>query len=617
MTRSGILVAGLFLIGALATVPLLAQEPSQVSHRLSFAEKNNQYVDVTSVFPTEGDSIELSLPSWQPGSYMIRDFSRHVENVRIVNANGVALSPQKTAKNRWWVESGDSSHITVSYQVWAGELKVSKSWVESAIALLNGASIFLYHEDSLDVPQRVTVELPESWSRIETSLAGTGQPGEYLARDYHELVDSPIVAGNTLAYDFEVDGQPYALVLSGENELWSGEKSRDDVAKLVKAHQDFWGINPFDRKYLFMNFFMGPFGGLEHDHSTVMMSKRWQMRDQDDYIRWLGLVSHEFFHSWNVRRMRPSVMLEYDYDSEMYTRELWLAEGLTSYYDDLLLFRSGLIGVNDYFGLLAKEIRNYETPPGRKVRSAELASFDTWIKQYRPDENSINSTVSYYRKGALIGFVTDMAIRRASKGKNSLDTVMRAMYARYGPGGTGQGGYPPGAFEDQVEELAGPAVRQMVEAMLRTTDDPPVDEALEWYGLTLHREHERQAAEDAGKPVPVGFGTNVKISGSTLVIDQVVRGHSGAEAGLLPGDELLAVDGFRVTPDNFAVRIQRLLPGDMVDLTIVRHDLLLTLPVRVQHEIPETYLITPVKNIGRRQKYRMEAWLGRELRFAR
>lgn len=613
--RFAIISAWLCLLTILTAPLLYAQDSPEVSHHLGFSLKHNQYLQVTSVFPVSNGAVELALPSWQPGSYLIRDFSRHVEDMSAADPFGNPLPLRKTAKNRWRIETGSTDRITVSYRVWAGELNVSKSWIESAIALLNGASVFLYHEGSLGSPQRVVVELPADWSRIGTSLLSTGQQGEFLARDYHELVDSPIVAGNMLAYDFEVEGQPYALILSGENSLWDDEKSKDDIAKLVKTHQDFWGVNPFDRKYLFMYFFMGPFGGLEHDHSTVMMGSRWHMRSSEDYIKWLGLVSHEFFHSWNIRRMRPAVLTEYDYDREMYTRELWLAEGLSSYYDDLLLFRSGLIGVNDYFGQLAREIRNYETQPGRQVRSAELASFDTWIKQYKPDENSINSTVSYYRKGALVGFVTDMAIRRATNGKSSLDDVMRDMYSRYGPGGRERGGYPPGAFEQRVEALAGAEVRRMVEDMLRTTDDPPVDEALEWYGLKLNREHERQAAESAGKPVPAGFGINVEVSGSLLIIDQVVLGHSGAEAGLLPGDELLAIGGYRVTPDNYSVRLQRLRPGEEVELTVIRHDLLMNLPARVQNEIPESYLIVPIEKITRRQKNRMESWLGVELRF--
>jgi predicted metalloprotease with PDZ domain len=293
-------------------------------------------------------------------------------------------------------------------------------------------------------------------------------------------------------------------------------------------------VNPFAREYPLFNYFMGPFGGLEHDHSTVMLCDPWQMSGRTSYVKWLGLVSHEFFHAWNVRRLRPQGLARYDYDREMYTRELWLAEGLTSYYDDLLLFRSGLIDVVDYLNLLAQEIRNYEVMPGRQVRSAEHASFDTWIKQYQPDENSINSTVSYYRKGALIGFVTDTRIRRETRSRRSLDDVMREMYRRYGPGGPGRGSYPPSAFEGVVEELAGAEVRRFVEDLLRTTDDPDVDAALEWFGLSLDRSSGPGAGEEAESSQRAGLGVIWDDASDRLVAQHVILGHAAAEAGMVP-----------------------------------------------------------------------------------
>jgi predicted metalloprotease with PDZ domain len=343
----------------------------------------------------------------------------------------------------------------------------------------------------------------------------------------------------------------------------------------------------------------------------------WQMLQRGDYIKWLGLVSHEFFHAWNVRRMRPQALAHYDYGQEVYTQELWLAEGLSSYYDDLLLFRAGLIDVADYFDLLAQEIRHYETMPGRHVRSAELASFDTWIKQYKPDENSVNSTVSYYRKGALIGFVTDTAIRRETRNRASLDTVMRDMYRRYGPDGPGRGVYPPGAFEEAVERAAGPEARRFVEDLLRATDDPAVDGALDWYGLTLNRAPARTAAESADAPLPAGFGVAWDASGPRLLAEQVILGHAGAEAGMLPGDELLAIDGVRVTPVDYIARMQRLVPGQVVELTLARHARLLTLRVVVREEIEERYLVVTKPRLSQAEKERLSTWLGRELRFLR
>jgi predicted metalloprotease with PDZ domain len=609
------LLTTLFLLACFLPAQLLAMEGAEVRHILSFPQRSNQYVHVQTEFPVESDTVEVAVPSWTPGSYLIRDFAADLERLQATTADGRPLRVRKVAKNRWRIDTQGAPELTLHYDVWAGERNVAVSWVESGIALLNGAGIFLYSEESKKWPQRVEVRMPGEWSRINTSLRKVEGENSFVARDYDELVDSPIVAGNTVEYDFEVDGHAYVLVLSGKNRFWDGGRSARDLARIVKTQQDFWGVNPFDRDYLFLNFFMDKFGGLEHDHSTVMMCNPWQMREHKDYIKWLGLVSHEFFHAWNVRRMRPEALAEYDYDQEAYTRELWLAEGLTSYYDDLLLFRSGLIDVGDYFELLAAEFRNYETTPGRQVRSAELASFDTWIKQYKPDENSTNSTVSYYRKGALIGFVTDMAIRRETGHQASLDTVMREMYSRYGPGG--QGHYPPGAFEDLVEWAAGPAVREVVESMLQTTEDPDIETALDWYGLQLDRDPGRTAAEQVGEPAPAGFGVEWDNSGSVLLADTVVLGYPGADAGVLPGDELLAIDGMRVTPQNYQSRLQRLRPGETVELTLVRHERLIVLPATVGHQMADSYAITPKARIRNREKARMEAWLGRELKFVK
>ncbi len=604
------------LLLALAITGLQAQEPV-ARHTLTFPQYKNQYVHVTLTLPVNSDQLELSMPNWTPGSYLIRDYATHLENFSARGNNGNVLEQVKIAKNRWRVRTAGISELTVSYDIWAGILHVSSSWVSSDFALINGAGIFLYTQESRSWPQYVVVDKPASWSRIQTPLKPLPGRNEFRARDYDELIDSPLVAGNAPHYRFEVDGQGYVLVNTGETSLWDGERSARDLAMLVKAQQKFWGVNPFDRDYLFMNFQLESRGGLEHDHSTVLMSSKWAMRDRRDYIKWLALVSHEFFHSWNVRRMRPQALAEYDYDSEVYTRELWLAEGLTSYYDNLLLFRSKLIEVQDYFELLASEFRNYETVPGRKIRSVELASFDSWIKHYVQDANGINSTVSYYRKGSVIGFVTDSAIRRETGGKASLDTVMRKMYSLYGPEGPGGGSYPPGAFETVVESVAGADVRSMVENLLQSTTDPDLDEALSWYGLQLERTPVRSAAEQSGKPAPVGFGLTWEAKNPLLIVEHVILGSTGAAAGVLPGDELLAINGLRMTVNNFDKRVQELLPDEAVELTLVRREQLLTLPVRVQLAIPENYVIQLNPNIRNRQKNRLKAWLGRDLMFRR
>lgn len=592
-----------------------AADAESVRHQLEFPRRSNQYVQISSSFPASGEKTEIEIPVWTPGSYMVRDYSAQVENLAATGGSGRVLDARKTAKNRWSIDTSGETSFSVRYDVWAGVLNVANSWVDASGALLNGAGLFMYTGESRGMVQHVNVEMPAEWPGIHSSMASGGTRNKFIAQDYDELVDSPIIAGSTESYDFEVDDQGYSLVFEGSNDFWDGEQSGNDLARLVEAHQKFWGVNPFDRKYLFINLFKGPFGGLEHDNSTVLMISPLAMRLRKDYIKWLGLVSHEFFHAWNIRRLRPVELVDYDYSREMYTRELWLAEGITSYYDNLLLLRAGLIQVTEYLELLASDIRDFETTPGREIRSAELASFDTWIKHYKQDENSVNSTVSYYRKGALIGFVTDMEVRRATDGKANLDTVMRTLYERHAL--PEHNGYPPGAFEKVVGQIAGPEVQKRVAAMLRTTGDPDTNEALEWYGLTLNRSPGVAAASATGILAPAGLGVIWGELGSQLMVEQVVRGLAGAEAGLLPGDELLAIAGHRVTALDYAGVIQRLQPGENVELTIARHGRLLTLMAEVQAAIPEIYHIAPDLKIRNRQKKRMEQWLGLDLIFTK
>lgn len=561
------------------------------------------------------------MPSWTPGSYLIRDYAGQVERLQARSPDGAGLAVDKVAKNRWRVDTGGAAQAVVEYDVWAGSLSVQDSWVENDFALLNGAGVFLYSEETRHLPQYLEVVRPADWARVYIALPGPDGQGRYRAADFDELVDSPLLAGNAAEYPFQAGGAEFALVNYGQTEQWDGDKAAEDLFRIAEAHIDFWGVNPFERRYLFINILLGGKSGLEHDHSTVIMGSPSLMRSREDYIKWLALASHELFHAWNVRRMRPRALSQYDYDEEVYTRQLWLAEGLTSYYDNLLLFRAAVVTVQEYFDLLAAEMQQYELQPGRLVTSAELASFDSWIRQYKPTANLINSNSNYYRKGSLIGFVIDTAIRRETRGRRSLDDAMREMYARYGPQneqrGDGQGSYPPGALREIVASLAGEETAALLETLLTTATDPDIDGALDWYGLTLVRAPDRQAAEDAGKPVPVDFGVTWRQDSPLLIAENVLHGSTAAEAGVLPNDELLAIDGMRVTRDNHQAVVNSLRPGEVATLTLSRHQRLITRDVVVQHAIPVKYLITTKERVSGREERRLENWLNRPLKIAR
>jgi predicted metalloprotease with PDZ domain len=593
----------------------LSADQVTVEHRLNFENRKNQYVNVQMFIPVQGESISLSMPNWTPGSYMIREYAAHVESLKARGNSGKNLAVMKTEKNRWQIEVSGETQVSVEYSVWAGELAVNAAWVESDFALLNGAGIFLYNESTRDQPQLLQIDVPGSWGSVHVALPAAGAPYTFLARNYDELLDSPMLLGNPTVHPFEVEGHNYSLINQGDASLWDEAKAAADIARVVQSVQTFWQTNPLERDYLFLNIIADTSGGLEHDYSTVIMSSPWQMRNRNDYIHWLALASHEFFHAWNIRRMRPQVLGQYNYEREAYTRELWLAEGLSSYYDNLLLFRSGLITVDEYLALLAEEIRNYEVSPGRKVHSAEQASFDAWIKHYQPDANSINSSVSYYRKGSLIGFVADAAIREASKQKVSLDDILRDMYRLYGPDGSQSHGYPPHAFETLIEQRVGKSVADQIAGLLTKMTDPDVDHALDYYGLQLERSAARKAAEATNSPVPADFGLVWNSQESVLLVESVVRGGSGADAGVLPYDELLAINGQRVNRLNFQDRMLRLRPGETADLLLVRNGQVLTLQVKVQHALADKYWISIRPNIKQREKDRMEQWLGMQLTF--
>lgn len=590
--------------------PLASQPAPEVTHALSFPDVKQQYVNVHATFPVRGERVELRMPTWTPGSYQIREFSADVEGMVFTDAAGHALRGAKVDKNRWTVDVEGADAVVASYRVHAGELSVQSSWVSTEWVLLNGATLFLFSEASRGLPQRVSVEPPPGLRHVLSPLPEP-TPGMFRARDFDELVDSPIVISDDLVHRFSQDGHEYRLINVGVGPLWDGPRSARDLQAIVAATNAFWGTVPLTQPYWFFNILAERGGGLEHDHGTVIMGSRWQMREREDYVKWLSLAAHEYFHAWNVRRMRPAALAEYNYETEQYTGSLWLVEGLTGYYDNLLLSRAKRVRPDEYFKRLAIDLHALETTPGRERISLRQASRDAWIRHYRPDPNTVNSTVSYYTKGAVLGFVLDTRLRSASDGELSLDDVLRAMYRRW----VSQP-YPEDAFIGVLGELGGAAQRDWLEQHLDSPAELDVDAALAWYGLQLDRHPANNAARETGKELLSGFGATWEPEPSGLVIATVLAGSSGSAAGLLPGDELLAVSGERITRDTLDDRMLRLRPGEDVELLIARRGRIISVPVRLQESIPATYEIGVMPDFGRRELRRLEAWLGQPLELA-
>ena len=485
---------------------------AQLNYQIDLSQTAHRYIHVTLEFEAEDDETELMMAVWTPGSYLVREYARHIDSMTVTDQNGEPLKYRKTRKNRWAVETDDANLVKVSYRLYCNEESVRTNFVNHDYAVLNGAPTFITIPDRLEQEHIVSLEMAPGWNRSATSMARDDAPHVYIAKNFDELVDSPIVAGNIQVYPFEVGDVQHQLVNIGEQGLWDGSQAASDLKKVVLAHQEMWGTIPYDR-YLFLNVLSGGGGGLEHDFSTLVISSRWSYREKSRYQRWLSLCSHEFFHTWNVRRLRPKPLVKYDYENEAYTDGLWIAEGITSYYQDLALMRAGLISKSKFMSGLSSEIESVQRTDGRKFQSLRDSSFDTWIKFYRPDENSRNTRISYYAKGAVVAFLLDMKIRELTDNEKSLDDVMRKMFSRYS-----KKGFTSANFRSVASKIAGEKLDDWFANAIDSTNELEYDSSLTFMGIEIPEAVIQQDDEDA-KPSRGGRPT----IGATFSGNQISR----------------------------------------------------------------------------------------------
>jgi len=571
-----------------------------------FPEPRSHYAEIEAVFPATGD-VEVFLPVWTPGSYMVREYSRHLEELAARDETGRELKVEKTRKNRWRVSAGAAQRITVSYRVYCREMSVRTNWVEQSFALLNGAPTFLGIAGGGRLPCEVRLELPREW---KNSFCGLDAKGEhhYLASDYDALIDSPIYAGNPVVYEFEVEGAPHILVNECEAGVWDGPRSAADLEQIVRRTVEFWGGAIPYKKFVFLNLLTEAGGGLEHRNSFCVMTSRWTTKTRAAYLHWLNLVSHEYFHTWNVKRLRPLELGPFDYETENTTRGLWVAEGITEYYGGLMVRRAGLASDAEYLGT-AKEpardslsdlIHTLQTTPGRLAHSLADASFDAWIKLYRPDENSKNTSISYYVKGAVVAWLLDARIRRETGDTKSLDDVMRLAFARF----SGDRGFTEDEFEAAASEAAGTDLRSFFDHAIRTREELDYSEALDWFGLQF------RAADENGKPERKSWlGVDTRVDGGRLVITRIPRGGPAEHSGLMVDDEIIAINDFRVRPEKFEKHLENHAPGEQVSVLVARREKLGRYGVTLAEPLRKWRLESSPQATAA-QKDHLEKWLG-------
>ncbi len=576
--------------------PLPAAVAGTITYTVQLTEAWRHLVVVDACYPTDGrQHLELMMAVWTPGSYLVREYARHVEGLEVIG--GAAALPVKTSKNRWRIATDGAERVTVRYRVYGREMSVRTNWVESRFALLQGAATYLTLADGLDRPHRVTVHLPDGWVDAVSGLPGSaGPPHVFEAGDYDTLVDSPIVAGDLTSHAFEVDGTPHVLVDVDSGGTWDGARASADLERIVAEHQRLWGSLPYDR-FVFVNLLTEAAGGLEHRNSTVLMTSRWAMGTRQSYLGWLGLASHELFHVWNGKRLRPAALGPFDYEHENYTPSLWAVEGFTSYYGDLLVRRAGLSDDAEYLQKLSTDIRTLETTPGRHVQSLTQSSHDAWIKLYRPDENSANTSISYYTKGEITAALLDAGIRLATQGQRSLDDVLRLAFDRH----AGSRGFTEAQVREVIIEVGGADLGPMLQRALDTTAPLDYRPLLDAYGL------EFQAADSL--PSRGWLGLTTRDDDGRLVVTRVQRDAPGAMAGVNVDDEILAVGEFRVRADGWDRRLEQYPPGTSATLLLARRDRLLRLAVTFGQEPGDAWRLVPRPSASVAQLATRRAWL--------
>ena len=542
-----------------------------IRYTVTVSAPQTHYLEVAAVVPTAGRrSLEMMMAVWTPGSYLVREYARHVEAVT-ATADSRPVPIEKTAKNRWLVQTLGAAAVTISYRVYAHELSQRTNWVDVGFALINGAPTFMTLADSPGRPHEVVLSLPPSWSRSMSGLpALPGGDHRYVAADFDTLVDSPILAGTLSVHEFAVDGKRHSLVSAGDTGGFDGARAATDFETLVREHQRFWGALPYER-YVALNVIGEDRGALEHKNSAVLMTASGATRTRRAYVRFLSVLSHEFFHAWNGKRLRPVELGPFDYEKEAPSRGLWIVEGFSDYYGDLLAHRAGLMTRAEFLGNLSAAIEEVQTTPGRHVQSVELASFDAWIKYYRPDENSANSSISYYSKGAVLAFLLDARIRRLTNGARSLDDVLRAAYDKY----SGTRGFTSDQFREVVEQVAGTKQTDFWNAFVSGTQELDYSDALTTFGLRFG------PAQSSGR---AWLGVGTRSEQSRLVVSDVSREVQATAATLNVDDEILAIDDVPVRAGGLIRRLEQYEPGSQVSALVARGRQLLRLNVTLGME---------------------------------
>lgn len=568
---------------------------ASIQYRVSTPEPHTHYAEVSMTITNyKKEYIDFKLPTWAPGSYLIREFSRFVEDFK-AEYSRTDLKTEQISKNTWRVYTNNQASVTVKYKVYAYELSVRTSFVDDSHAYFNGTSLFMYVDDLKQKDGKVQFVPHANFKNIATALPKGSDKWNYTFPNYDILVDSPIEIGNHKEFEFTAAGTLHKVAMYGEGNF-DIKKLKTDMAKVCEEATNVFGVNP-NKEYTFIihNLTNGS-GGLEHLSSTTLQVNRWTY-DEANYEGFLSLVAHEYFHLWNVKRVRPMALGPFDYENENYTNLLWVMEGFTSYYENLILYRAGIITADDLINKMKGKIGYVETSPGGKVQSATDASFNAWIKAYRPHENSGNTTVSYYSKGATLALILEFEIINNTKGEKSLDDVMQLLYNEYFI--KQKRGFTDAEFQQAVEKIAGKSLADFFENNVSKPETVDYATRFNYVGLDF------KPLTTKGTSPSLGVG----LSGNRIT--SITDGSAAYLGGLNVNDEIIALNNYHVDGGGIAKLLSQHSINDEVDVLISRDNLIRTVKVKLVSPTSTSYLISMQEELTDSQKNNLKVWLGK------
>lgn len=570
----------------------------QITYNVTFPEAQAHYVNIEmNIGGIKQKAIDVKMPVWTPGSYLVREFAKNVESF-VAQANGTPLVAYKTDKNTWHIINNNAAEVKITYRVYAFEISVRTSFVDDSHGFLSTSGLFMYPAGMLHLPSQIHIEPYKGWTNVSTSLEPVnGDKFTLYAPDYDILFDSPIEVGNQDVFEFNAAGVKYQVAMvNGGN--YDKDHLKKDMARIVDEETAIFGENP-NKRYVFIvqNYAKGG-GGLEHLSSTVLGASRYAYNTKAGYEGFLSLVAHEHFHLWNVKRLRPIALGPFDYDKENYTPNLWIAEGFTAYYQDIIIRRTNLYPVDDYTARLAANITAVENQPGTAIQSLAESSFDAWIKLYRPNENSINSTVSYYSKGAIVGMMLDLEIINDTKGEKCLDDVMRYMYDEYYK--NKHRGYTDAEFKEGLEKIAGKNLDDFYNKYIYGVTDIDYGTYLGYAGYKITDTN--AANNNAALGIAGNWGNN------KFTVTGVLRNSAAWIDGINVNDELIAVDGMALSAEPEKTILNHK-PGDRIVVTLMRDGIEKTLPVTLLKNTQVKYVIESLPNPSAKQMVVRKKWL--------